>query len=140
MRIKVAIATLLIAFTLGACAQFKSIETAIQLGTASVANPVTKVRLSQMEKAAIVVFAGLNTWKTSCAQEIIPPVCKTQIAGVQIYSRQIPPYLMQLRTFVKTNDQVNAQVVWNNVIGIIDTVKSQAAAGGVTISTTTTGS
>lgn len=120
---------------LGACAQLKSIETAIQLGTASVTNPVTKDRLYQMENATTLVFAGLEAWKTSCVKQLIPPACRDEIAATQVYTRQIPPYLAQLRTFVKTNDQVSAIVVWNSVLQVISTVKAQAAAGGVTINT-----
>jgi hypothetical protein len=117
-------------------AELKAVETAFQLGTASVANPVTKDRLNQMESAVTLVFAGLEGWKKSCAQALLPPACKDQIGEVQVYTRQLTPYLVQIRTFVKTNDQVNAGVVWNNVVNLISTVKTQAAAGGVVISTT----
>jgi hypothetical protein len=129
-----------LSFALAGCATFqadiKAVETAFQFGTASVANPVTADRLNQMESAVTLVFVGLNSWKKACAQGVLQPACKTQIAAVQVYTRQIPPYLTQLRTFVKTNDQVNAGVIWNNVVNIISTVKTQAAAGGVAISTT----
>lgn len=124
-----------VALSLGGCAYIKNIETAIQLGTASAANPVTPTRLNQMESAVTLVFAGLNAWKKSCVQALLPASCKTQIAGVQIYTRQIPPYLSQLRAFVKTNDQVNATVLFNQIVALIGTVKSQAAAGGVNIAT-----
>jgi len=127
------ILVLTLSLSLAGCATIKNIETAISLGTASVANPVTPTRLNQMESAFTLVFAGLNAWKKSCVQGLIPPACKTQINGVQVYTRQIPPYLAQLRTFVKTNDQVNATVVFNNLADLIGTVKSQAAAGGVNI-------
>lgn len=126
---------LALSVALAGCATIQAVETAFQLGTASVANPVTKDRLNQMESAVTLVFAGLEGWKKSCAQGLIPPVCKTQIGEVQIYTRQLPPYLAQIRIFVKTNDQVNATVVWNNVVNLISTVKTQAAAGGVVIST-----
>lgn len=124
---------LALALSLGGCATIKNIETAISLGTASIANPVTPTRLNQMESALTLVFAGLNAWKQSCVQGLIPPACKTQIGGVQVYTKQIPPYLAQLRTFVKANDQVNATVVFNNLTDLIGTVKSQAASGGVNI-------
>lgn len=125
-----------VTFTLAGCSTFKNIETAFQLGTASTSNPVTPTRLNQMESAITLVFAGLNAWKQSCTQGLIPAPCKQQIAAVQGYTRQIPPYLTQLRTFVKTNDQVNATVVFNSVVDLIGAIKSQAAAGGVNISTT----
>lgn len=134
------LAIVLVTLSLGGCAALKNIQTAIQLGTASIANPVTKDRLNQMEAATTLVFIGLKGWKKSCVDGLIPVSCKDQIASVQVYTRQIPPYLTQLRTFVKTNDQVNATVAWNAVIQIIDTVKSQAATSGVQISTVQTGS
>lgn len=124
---------LALSLSLGACSTLQNIQTAIQLGTASIANPVTKDRLNQMESAIILVFAGLNAWKQSCQQGLIPADCRNQIAEVQVYTRQIPPYLSQLRTFVKNNDQVNATVVFNNITNLVGTVKSQAAARGVTI-------
>lgn len=117
--------------SLGGCAQLQTIIEAIKLGTASVANPVTKDRLYQMESAVTLVFAGLNTWKQSCVRGLLNPSCKAQIASVQVYTRQIPPYLTQLRQFVRTNDQVNATVVFNSITGLIATVKAQAAVNNV---------
>lgn len=125
--------SLMLALSLAGCATFKNIETAVQLGTASIANPVTPTRLSQMENATILVFTGLNTWKASCAKGLIPPSCKNQIFTVQIYTRQIPPFLIRLRAFVKNNDQVNAVVVFNQLVDTISAIKAQAAASGQTI-------
>lgn len=121
---------LTLSLSLAGCATFENIKTAIQLGTASIANPVTKDRLNQMESAVTLVFAGLNAWKKTCADGLINASCRDQIAAVQVYTQQIPPYLAQLRGFVKVNDQVNATVVFNNVTALIGTVKSQAAASG----------
>lgn len=123
----------MLALSLGGCAELKNIGTAISLGTTSITNPVTPTRLNQMESAITVVFAGLQAWKQSCVQGLIPASCKQQIAAVQVYTRQIPPYLTQLRAFVKTNDQVNAIAVFNQIVDLANTIKSQAAAGGVTI-------
>ena len=127
-----------VALTLGGCAtQFgttlKNIGTAISVGTTSIANPVTPTRLNQMESALTLVFAGLNTWRDTCVRGLLPASCKSQITAVQVYTRQIPPYLAQLRSFVKTNDQVNAVAVFNNLANLVETIKSQAAAGGAPI-------
>lgn len=121
------LAVALVALSLGGCAQLQAIQSAIQIGTATVANPVTKDRLYQMENAVQLIFVGLNTWKTSCKQGLILDTCKAQIAQVQVYTRQIPPYLAQLRSFVKSNDQINARVVFNQITSLISTVKTQAA-------------
>ena len=115
------------------CASIPAIETALQLGTASAVNPVTKDRLNQMESAITIVFAGLKAWKSSCAQGLINATCEQQIAAVQVYTRQIQPYLSQLRAFVKNNDQVNATVAFNNLTTLIGTVKTQAVANGVNV-------
>lgn len=125
-----------LALSLGACAHLPSIQTLqtiAQLGTASVANPITKDRLYQMESAITIVFAGLNTWKDQCRRGTLPATCKDQIAHVQIYTRQIPPVLKQLRAFVKEDDQVNASVVFNRLTGIISDVKTQAATNNIQI-------
>ena len=121
----------LVAVSLGGCAQLQKIQDVISIGTASVANPVTKTRLNQIESGITLVFVGLNTWKQSCAQRLINDDCKKQIANVQVYTRQIPPYLKQLREFVKKDDQVNATVVYNNLSNLISTVKAQAKAANV---------
>lgn len=128
------LAVFVVAISLGGCAaQLQDIVEAVKLGTASAANPVTKDRLYQMESAVTLVFAGLNTWKASCVQGLINASCKAQIANVQVYTRQIPPHLAQLRTFVKNNDQINATVLFNQITGIIATVKAQAATNNVAI-------
>lgn len=122
-----------LSLSLAGCVTFQDIQTAFQLGTASITNPVTKTRLNEMESAITIVFAGLKAWKSSCAQGLIPASCRVQIAQVQVYTRQIPPYLTQLRNFVKNNDQVNATVVFNQITSLIGTVKSQAAAAGANV-------
>jgi hypothetical protein len=121
------------ALSLSGCASLQNIETAVQLGTASIANPITKTRLDQIESTATIVFAGLRAWKTSCQQGLIPVTCRDQIYQVQVFTRQVPIYLTQLRKFVKNNDQVNAIVVYNNLSGLIGSIKSQAAANGVNV-------
>lgn len=126
----------LVAVSLSGCASLPSlhtIETLVQLGTASVANPVTKERLYWIESAITVVFVGLNTWKDQCRRGTIPSSCRDQIAHVQIFTRQLPPYLRQLRSFVKNNDQVNAGVVFNQITETISAVKSAAAVNNIKI-------
>lgn len=111
----------------------QSIQTAVQLGTASVTNPVTPERLNQAESALVLVFTGLNAWKASCKNGVIPPACRDQIASVQVYTRKLKPILVELRGFVRNNDQVNAFVAFNTFSSLIATVKTQAAQNGVEI-------
>ena len=130
---------LALSLSLGGCAGLQkvvsNVETAVGIGTASVVNPVTKERLNQMENVAILVFTGLNSWRQACIDGSIPASCEAQIDSVQVYTRQIPPYLAQLRAFVRSGDQINAITVYNNVTALIATVKARASANGVTIST-----
>lgn len=116
--------------SLSGCITVHGLETAFKLGTTSVTNPVTKDRLLEIETAVSLVFTGLNAWKKTCAQGLINATCKNQIAAIQVYTRQVPPYLRQLRGFVKTNDQVNAIVVYNNIVTLVTTIRSQAALSG----------
>lgn len=122
-----------LALSLAGCATLQNIQTAMQLGTASVTNPVTPERLNQAENAMILVFTGLNAWKTSCKNGVIPASCRDQIASVQVYTRKLKPLLVELRGFVKNNDQVNAFVAFNTFSSLISTVKTQAAQNGVSV-------
>jgi len=126
---------LALSLSLGGCAAIQNIQTAVEVGTASIANPVTKDRLNRLENIAILVFTGLNSWRQACINGAIPVSCKAQIDSVQFYTKQIPPYLTQLRAFVKSGDQINAVTVFNNVTALITTVKARASANGVTINT-----
>lgn len=118
---------------LGGCAGLQNLGATLNIGTASIANPVTKTRLNQMESTLTLVFAGLNAWRTSCAEGLLPDSCEAQIGAVQVYTRQIPPYLAQLRRFVKSGDQINAVSAFNNLTTLVGTIRSQAAASGQTV-------
>lgn len=104
-----------------------------QLAVTGVANPVTPTMLYDAENGAIVVFAGLNAYKRSCIAGAVDANCRATIQKMQIYTRQIKPYLAQLRTFVKDNDQVNASVAYTTLTNLLATVRQQATASGVTI-------
>lgn len=127
------IAVVLIAASLGGCAQLQGVEAALNIGTATAANPVTPTRESQLEAGVTILFAALKTWKQSCVQGLINVQCKAQVAQVQVYTRQVPAYLVQLRSFVKNNDQINAIVLFNQITSLIATAKAQAAASGVNV-------
>lgn len=124
------IAVVLVALSLGGCATIQRIQTLTELGTVSVANPITRERLAQIESAATLVFVGLNTWKRTCRAGLIPQECRRHIRTVQVYTLQMPSYLLQLRTFVRQNDQVNATVVFGQLTEIIATVRAKAAESG----------
>lgn len=133
------ILTAVLVLSLGGCVSIpglpsmQSVQTAVQLGTVSVTNPVTPERLEQADNALIVVFTGLNAWKASCKSGAIPASCRDQIASVQVYTRKLKPLLAELRSFVRNNDQVNAFVAFNTFSNLIAVVKTQAAQHGVEI-------
>lgn len=110
--------------------QLQALQTAVKFGTASIANPVTKERLRQIEDAATILFVGLNAWRDLCEGGAINPDCRQQIRTVQIYTMQVKPYLAQLRRFVKQNDQVNATVVFNQLTDVIAIIRVKGAEGG----------
>jgi hypothetical protein len=115
------------------CAQLQTAFEVASFTTASVANPVTPQMLNNLENAAIIVFAGLNAYRQSCIQGAVPPECRTVIRQMQVYTRQIPPLLAQLRTFVRTNDQVNATIVYNSVANLVATLRTTATQNNVRV-------
>jgi len=131
--VKRIIIVLALSLSIGGCQFFSKLQTFAELGTASIENPVTKDRLQKVEAGAVLVFTGLNAWRDACEQGALNESCREQIRAVQIYSMQIPPYLKELRKFVRTNDQVNASVVFNQIVDLVGIVKGKAAENGVII-------
>src|SRR5437879_2603443 len=115
---------MLMAFSLSGCA-------GLNLAFQSTTNPVTKNMLYEVENGMTIAFAGLNTYRRSCDQGLIPASCKATLAKIRVYTIQIPPLLKALRTFVKNNDQVNAVVIYNTIVGLISSFKAEAVASGV---------
>lgn len=119
------------ALTAGGCSTLQSIGTAFSLVTKSVANPVTMTDLYQVESGVSLVFVALNTYRTACVQGTADKSCRVNIQAVQQYTRQLPPLLTQLRSFVKQNDQINATVVYNQLVTLITNFKTAAANVGI---------
>lgn len=127
----------LVGFSLSGCAQLQSvvgaIETTVGAATGSIANPVTRDDLYTFENTMIVAFAGLNAYKKACLRGAVDTNCKANIRAMQVYTRQIPPLLVQARTFVKNNDQVNARLVLDQAKQLYATFSSIAVANGVKV-------
>lgn len=134
-RIRLAAVLVAVSLSFGGCQFFSKLQTFADIGTASISNPVTRERLQKIEAGAVLVFTGLNAWRDACEAGAINASCRDQIRTVQIYTMQIPPYLRELRAFVRKNDQVNAIVVFNQIVDLIGVVKGKAAENGVVIST-----
>lgn len=122
---------LVLAISLGGCAQLQTVSTAWDLASKSVQNPVSKDDLYRVEAGIQIAFTALNTYKRACVQGLADAKCGDNVAAIQAYTRQVPPYLKQLRSFVKNNDQVNASVVYNQLSQILANIRSEAAQRGV---------
>lgn len=101
----------------------------LQVLTSSTSNPITRDRLDQIEAVVQVGFAGLNTYRRSCLGGFADVHCRANIRAIQVYTRQVPPLLAQLRAFVRNNDQVNALVVYQQLTQLLDKTKGVYAAG-----------
>lgn len=103
--------------------------------TATISNPVTPDMLYSAENAAIIVFAGLSEYRRSCIAGTVPAVagrtCGKIIRQTQTYTRRVPGLLVDLRKFVRTNDQINAIVVYNTVQALIASAHSVAAKNNI---------
>lgn len=128
MRIVLALA---ITLALAGCTNLTRLGELLPLATASVANPVTPKMLYEVENGAVVAFAGLNAYKRACVSKAIPQSCRSVIKSMQVYTRQIPPLLDDLRDFVRKNDQVNASTVYNTVLNLFSSAQQIAAANNV---------
>lgn len=123
----------LLAVSLGGCATFQKIESAISLTTRSFTNPITLTDLYAAENGVTLAFVTLNTYKAACINGTADKSCRANIQAIQAWTRQLPPLLAQLRTFVKTNDQLNAITVYNQLTALVATVKTAAANAGINV-------
>lgn len=122
-----------LAFGLAGCAQLQAVGTGISLATKSVANPVTKTELAQIELAGDTIIQALLVYKRACAANAADKSCRANVAAIQAYTRQMPPLIAQLRSFVKTNDQINASVIYNQLTALYANAKIAAANLGINL-------
>jgi hypothetical protein len=99
--------------------------------TASVTNPVTPAMLYRIEEGARIATAGLLTYRRLCIVKKIDQSCRQTIASIQVYTRKLKPILISLRTFVRTNDQVNAISAFNLAREILTEIQVQRTAAQV---------
>jgi len=122
-----------VSLTLGGCAQLQMLGTAVSLGTASIANPVTKAREAQIEAGFDAAVQLLLAYRRACIAGTADKNCRQNIALIQPYTRQAQVMIGQLRVFVDKNDQVNAVVVFNQLAALYSDMKSVAATAGVNV-------
>jgi hypothetical protein len=124
---------LVLALPLGACATVQTDWQALTLVTKSIANPVTKTQEAQVELALDTAVQGLLAYRRACIAGTADTHCRANIAQIQAYTRQVPVLVAQLRTFVDNNDQVNASVIYNQLVALYNNVKASAAQLGVSL-------
>ncbi len=121
-----ALVACLLALSLAGCAQ-------LQLLTFNTSNPITPERLYEAENGMIVAVAALNAYRASCLKGAADVNCRKNIVAIQAYTRRIPPLLAQARVFVRNNDQVNAIVVYNQIVALVASLKNTAAGAGIQV-------
>lgn len=133
------LAIFVVALSLGGCAGTVERIAESTLGlpegalTEQYNNPITWQMSAQIQQGLRVVVAGLRTHKRLCERSVLPPSCVDDVNRLQGYVRDARPVIAELRVFVKKNDQVNARLAFNTVVGIIKTLRQDAVRSGVPI-------
>jgi hypothetical protein len=123
----------LLGLALGGCAQMQAIGTGVSLATTSITNPVTPTRMYEIESSIQIVMIGLQTYRKACVAGSADKNCHSNIAAIQPYTRQLPALLVHLRNFVNTNDQINAIVVYNELVTLYGNLRAAAVGLGVNV-------
>jgi hypothetical protein len=110
-----------------------NVVSGISLATKSIDNPVSANDLYEIESSISIGFTALKTYKSACINGAADKNCRSNIAAIQVYTRQLPPYLNQLRLFVKNNDQIDAVTVYNQLIALYGNAKATADSLGVSL-------
>jgi len=126
-------ALVLIGPLVGGCAQLQALSNAANLSTASVANPITMDKLFEIEASLKIAISALQTYKKACAANAADKVCRANVAAIQVYTRQFKPYFLQLRAFVRNNDQINAANTYQALVNIYNQAQATAVNLGVSI-------
>jgi len=122
-----------LSLSLAGCAELQAISGGISLATKSITNPVTKDEEAQVELAIDAAVAVLRGYKRACIQGTADKMCRANIKAIQGYTRQMPPLIAQLRGFVDNNDQLNAVVVYNQLVGLYTNFKNAAGSLGYNV-------
>jgi hypothetical protein len=125
------LAVALVALSLGGCAQLSAVSGGLSLISKTIQNPVTEQELYEVEASARILVEALLIYRRACLAGSADKNCRANIAAVQPYTQQIKPLLIQLRQFVKNDDQINAVVIYNRLTSLYTTVKSSAAQLGI---------
>ena len=127
------IIALTLSLALTGCADLQAITGGLSLATKSIANPVTKSEEAQVELAIQTAVDALKAYKKACIAGTADKNCRANIAQIQVYTRQVPGLVAQLRSFVDNNDQINATVIYNQLQALYVNVKGVATSLGVSL-------
>jgi len=105
----------------------------LSAATKTIENPVTKNDLFQIEASLKLVTTGLKTYRRHGLQGAVDKNCRSNIEAIQRYSSQVYPLLAELSSFVRTNDQVNAIVVYKRLVNIYTSITTEASARGISL-------
>ncbi len=123
----------MVALSLGGCAQLSAISGGVSVITKSIENPVTPADLYAVEASLRIVTEALLTYRRACLAGGADKNCRANIVAIQPYTRQINPILIELRDFVRKDDQVNAIVVYNRLTRLYNTLKTSASQLGIPV-------
>lgn len=127
------IIVLVLSLSIGGCAQLQTLQNIAHFATATITNPVTKEMEAQIELGFDAALQILLSYRRSCIAGTADKNCRRNIEVIQPYTRQAKPLIVQLRTFVDNNDQVNAVVAYNQLVSLYGNLKTSAAAVGMNI-------
>lgn len=120
---------LLVALSAAGCAQF---QTAFDVATTPVT--VTPAMQNDVENGFKVATSGLVAYRRLCIKKVIDPVtrnCRGFIETIQPYTRAAAAAVLDLRTAIATNNQVNAIAAYKALQGLIATIQDQRQKAGV---------
>lgn len=125
------VAIMMVTLSLGGCTQLQAVSGGISLVTKTITNPVTEQELYAVEATARILVEALLTYRRACIAGSADLRCRENIEAMQPYTRQVKPLLIELRGFVKNDDQINAVVVYNRLTSLYQTVRSSAIQLGI---------
>lgn len=124
---------LALSLSIGGCAQLQTLQNIAHFATATVSNPVTKEMEAQIELGFDAALQVLLTYRRSCIAGTADVNCRRNIEIIQPYTIQAKPLIARLRSFVDNNDQVNAVVAYNQLVGLYGNLKTSAGAVGMNV-------
>lgn len=122
-----------LSLSIAGCAQLQTLQNVAHFATAAINNPVTPAMEAQIELGFDTAVQLLLTYRRACLRGQADVNCRQNIEIIQPYTIQAKPVIARLRSFVDNNDQVNAVVAYNQLLGLYGGLKTSAAAVGMNV-------